>query len=429
MRYFKNTSWMFAEQALRMIAGLFVGIWVARYLGPEQFGIFSYAIAFVAIFAGIAKLGLDSIVVRELVNHPEKADVYLGTAFWLKVIGAVLAWVIIAITTLLSNNDHTTNIYILIIASGIIFQSFEVIDFYFQSQVLSKFVSACKISQLLLSSILKIYLVFTSASLLGFVLVSALDQMVLGVALYVAYKKQPLANFYNKFDWHLLVRLLKESWPIMLSGLAITIYMRIDQIMIQNMLGPKEVGIFTAAVSIVSAFYFIPMLITNSLFPSIISSKKISEEVYYKRVQLLFSILVWIAILIYIPMIFFSDWLVYLLYGTNFKDAGQILYIYAFAGLFVFMGVASGGWYINEGLQKISLYRTLIGALLNIAFNIILIPIYGLKGAAISTVIAQIAVSFLLDAVANKTRVVFIMKLKAILLEGIFDFKVGKLKI
>lgn len=426
MRYFKNTSWMFAEQALRMIAGLFVGIWVARYLGPEQFGMFSYATAFVAIFAGIAKLGLDSIVVRELVNHPEKAEVYLGTSFWLKIMGALIVWAIIAISILFSNNDHTTNIYILIIASGIIFQSFEVIDFYFQSQVLSKFVSICKITQLALSSILKIYLVFTNASLLSFVVVSAVDQMVLGLTLFIVYKKQPLANFYNNFDWQLTLKLLKESWPIMLSGLAITIYMRIDQIMIQNMLGPKEVGVFTAAVTIVSAFYFIPMLITTSLFPSIISSKKISEALYYKRLQLLFTTLFWLSILIYIPIIVFSESLVSLLYGQNFKNAGQVLHIYAFAGLFVFMGVASGGWYINESLQKISLCRTLIGALLNIAFNIMLIPIYGLKGAAISTVIAQITVSFLLDAVANKTRVVFIMKLKAILLEGIFDFKVGK---
>ena len=426
MRYFKNTSWMFAEQALRIIAGLFIGVWIARYLGPEQFGIFSYATAFVAIFAGIAKLGLDSIVIRELVNYPEKADVYLGTAFWLKVMGALIVWAIIATTTLLSNNDQTTNIYILIIASGIIFQSFEVIDFYFQSQVLSKFVSICKITQLFISSALKIYLVFTNEDLLWFVLVSAIDQMVLGINLYISYKKQLLANFYNKFDSQILVKLLRESWPLMLSSLAITIYMRIDQIMIQNMLGTKEVGIFTAAVNIVSAFYFIPMLITSSLFPSIISSKKISEELYYKRLQLLFSTLTWIAILIYIPMIIFSDQLVNLLYGQNFKNAGQVIYIYAFAGIFVFMGVASARWYINEGLQKITLLRTLVGAAINIALNLILIPIINLKGAAIATLISQITVAFLLDLGSNKTRLVFIMKLRALLFIGIFYFKERK---
>jgi O-antigen/teichoic acid export membrane protein len=426
MRYFKNTSWMFAEQALRIIAGLFIGVWIARYLGPEQFGIFSYATAFVAIFAGIAKLGLDSIVIRELVNYPEKADVYLGTAFWLKVMGALIVWAIIATTTLLSNNDQTTNIYILIIASGIIFQSFEVIDFYFQSQVLSKFVSICKITQLFISSALKIYLVFTNEDLLWFVLVSAIDQMVLGINLYISYKKQLLANFYNKFDSQILVKLLRESWPLMLSSLAITIYMRIDQIMIQNMLGAKEVGIFTAAVNIVSAFYFIPIIITSSLFPSIISSKKISEELYYERLQLLFSTLTWIAILIYIPMIIFSDQLVNLLYGQNFKNAGQVIYIYAFAGIFVFMGVASARWYINEGLQKITLLRTLVGAAINIALNLILIPIINLKGAAIATLISQITVAFLLDLGSNKTRLVFIMKLRALLFKGIFYFKERK---
>ena len=159
MRYFANTSWMFGEQVLRMASGLLVGIWVARYLGPEQFGLFSYALAFVSIFSGLAKLGLDGIVVRDLVNHPHQRDVYLGTAFWLKFVGAFVMLGIVALATLFTSNDHTTNLYVFIISSGIIFQSFEVVDFYFQSKVLSKFVSICKITQLAVSSALKIYFV------------------------------------------------------------------------------------------------------------------------------------------------------------------------------------------------------------------------------------------------------------------------------
>ena len=166
MRYFKNSAWMISEQMLRMIAGVFVGVWVARYLGPEQFGIFSYVAAFTALFASIAKLGLDSIVVRELVNQPDKQDVYLGTAFWMKVLGAITVISLIALVLPWTSNDSTTSLYIFIIASGLFFQSFEIVDFYFQSQVLAKYISICKVIQLLFSSCIKIYLVLTGAELI-----------------------------------------------------------------------------------------------------------------------------------------------------------------------------------------------------------------------------------------------------------------------
>ena len=159
-RYLANTSWMFAEQMLRMVAGLLVGIWVARHLGPAQFGVFSYVIAFTALFGSLAKLGLDSIVVRDLVREPTLRDSYLGTAFWLKLVGALFMLGTIGIVVKLTSSDAITKLYIFIIASGTIFQSFEVVDFYFQSKVLSKFVSICKLIQLLISSILKLYLIF-----------------------------------------------------------------------------------------------------------------------------------------------------------------------------------------------------------------------------------------------------------------------------
>ena len=237
IRYFKNTSWMFGEQMLRMIAGLFVGIWVARYLGPEQYGTYSYALAFTSIFAGIAKLGLDGIIVREIVNHPEKRDTYLGTAFWLKAIGAVLVMGIIAIAVQFTSNNATINLYIFIIAAGLVFQSFEVVQFYFQSQVLAKFVSICKITQLLLSSLVKIYLVLTESELIWFVLVGLFDTITLAITLFIAYHTQKQPNFYKRFDFSIAKCLLKDSWPLILSSIMIMIYMRVDQIMIKEIAG------------------------------------------------------------------------------------------------------------------------------------------------------------------------------------------------
>lgn len=412
-RYFANTSWMFGEQILRMAAGLLVGIWVARYLGPEQFGVFSYAIAFVAIFGSIAKLGLDSIVVRDLVNEPHKRDLYLGTAFWLKLVGALVTFIIVAFTTLFASNDYTTNLYIFIIASGIIFQSFEVIDFYFQSKVLSKFVSLSKMVQLLLSSLLKIYFVLTGADLFWFVMVSLIDQFTLAMTFYIAYKYQKLGNFYRHFDWITAKKLLKNSWPLIFSGLVVMIYMRIDQIMIKEMLGTREVGIYSAAVRLSEAWYFIPMVITSSLFPAIVSGKKVSKELYYTRLQRLYTFMVWTAIAIALPITFLSDWLVMLLYGEEYVGAGKVLMIQTWAGVFVFLGVASSSWLTSENLQMVAFYRTFAGAIINIVLNLFLIPVYGIVGAAIATLVSYMFAGFLFDLFNHNTKKIFLMKISA----------------
>lgn len=415
MRYFKNTSWMMAEQLLRILASLFVGIWVARYLGPEQFGLFSYVLAFTAIFGGIAKLGLDGLMVRELVNHPEKRDIYLGTAFWLKIIGAFIVMGLMAAIVPFTSNDATTNLYIFIIAAGLFFQSFEVVEFYFQSLVLAKIISICKVIQLALSSMIKIYLVLTEAELIWFVLVTAVDAMSLAISYFIAYKLRRTPSFYKHLDLSIAKQLLKDSWPLILSAIAVMLYMRIDQIMIKEMLGEYEVGIYSAALRLSEAFYFIPMLITVSLFPAILNAKKQSEELYKQRLQDLYTFMVWFAIAIALPMTFLSDWLILLLFGQAYQEAGQVLMIHVWASIFVFLGVASGKWYITENLQRLTLFNTSIGATLNIVLNLIFIQKLGVIGAAYATVISYAVAAYLMNLAWKKSRCNFFMLSKSLL--------------
>jgi O-antigen/teichoic acid export membrane protein len=412
---------MFAEQLLRMVAGLLVGIWVARYLGPKQFGIFSYAIAFASLFSSIAKLGLDGIVVRDLVRESDQRDIYLGTAFWLKLGGAVVMLGAVALAMQLTSSDSLTNLYILIIASGAIFQSFEVVDFYFQSQVLSKFVSICKMTQLFISSLLKLYFIYTGADLIWFVLVTLVDQFTLALSLYLAYRYQKHGSFYRHFDMKTAKQLLKDSWPLIFSGLVVMIYMRIDQIMIKEMLGEREAGLYSAAVRLSEIWYFIPAIITTSLFPSVVNAKKISEKLYYTRLQRLYTLLVWSSIAIALPMTFLSERLVTVLYGDTYKDAGQVLMIYIWAGVFVSLGVASGAWLTSQNLQNHAFYRTFFGAIINVIMNLVLIPIYGMIGSAIATVIAQMMAALLFDVFSSKTRIGFFMKLKTLYFADVFQ--------
>lgn len=387
-RYFANTSWMFGEHLLRMIAGLLVGLWMARYLGPEQFGLFSYVIAFASLFGSIAKLGLDDIVVRDLVRQPLQRDVYLGTAFWLKFVGAFMMLCILGLAALFSINSNTINIYIFIIGSGIIFQSFEVIDFYFKSQVLSKFVSICKITQLAVSSSLKIYFVVMQADFIWFVIVSLIDQVLLGITFLIAYRHQKLGSFHRNFDLNAAKKMLKDSWPLMLSGLVIAFYMRIDQIMIKQILGNKEVGLYSAAVKLVEVWYFIPTLITASIFPLIVKTGKSNTKLYINLLQRLYTFMFFFALIVAISVSFLNEELIDILYGDSFKDAGPILAILIWIIIPVAIGVVWSSWLIAENHPNVALISHLVGGILNITLNYYLIPLYGISGCAIATLIS-----------------------------------------
>lgn len=389
-KYLANTSWLFAEQILRIVTGLLVGIYVARYLGPEKFGLFNYALALVALFASIAKLGMDGIIVRDLINAPEKRDAYLGTSFWLKGMGAILAGAGVAFAMVIAKNDSTTNLYIALIACGLIFQSFEVVDFYFQSRVLSKYVSICKISQLLLSSLLKIYLVSVNAELLCFVLVSIFDQVSLAAALVYAYSKQKLGVFYFKFDRIIAKELLLNAKPLLISGIMVSIYSSIDKVFIKEMLGADEVGLYTAATVLVTALYFVPYLIANSLFPAILNAKHQSEEIYIKRLSILYRYSISLGLIVCISVTIFSAKIINFLYGQSFADSFRILQIHIWNFLFICFSSIFGKWLLAENMQKINPQFTLVALFINVLGCYLLIPIWSIKGAAIAAVASQL---------------------------------------
>ena len=420
-RYLDNTAWLFAERILRIVAGLFVGIWVARYLGPERFGIFSYTLAFVSLFGEVARLGLGSILVRNLVNHPEREEDYLSTAFWLQVIGALVMLGCMAITLQFSGNASRTNLYAYIIFAGVFFQPFEVVDFYFQSRVLSKYVSMCKMIQLGLSSVLKLCLIYIRADLVWFVLIVGIDQFSLAFALTLAYRQRKSGTFWGRLRLNTAKIILKDSWPMILSGFATLLLLRIDQIIIKEMLDTEAVGQYAAAAKLAEAWFFVPMIITSSLFPAIINAKKLSQKIYHRRLLKLYSLIAWVAIAIALVMTFLGDWLIITLYGTSYREASQSLVILAWAGVFVFLGNASKKWFLVENLQHLLLLRVCIGATSNVFLNFLLIPIYGIRGAATATLISYIIAYYLSYLSNRKLRALFIMTTQSFYPKHLFN--------
>lgn len=411
-----NISWLFADRILRMGFGLVVGIWVARYLGVQQFGLLNYAIAFVAIFNPLANLGLDVVVVRRLVADPTQQQSILGTSFWMRFVAGWLTWLAVIIGIyLLRHDDAMTIVTVTILGAANIFQSFDTIDLWFQSQVRSKYSVLAKNAAFIATTSIRVVMVLSHAPLVAFVVAILLEAVLGAVGLLIVYKQQGYLVKLWQWSRSLAQDLLRESLPLILSGLTIMIYMRIDQIMLGQMIGDKAVGVYSAATRISEVWYFIPMTVSSSVMPSIFNAKEISEELYYQRIGGLNRGLTWLAIAVAIVMTFVSKPLIVMLFGNSYIESGTILAVHIWASVFVFSGVATSGWFIAENLSYLSLYRTLSGAIVNILLNIFLIPIYGGLGAAIATVIAQAVASFISNAVNPKTRKLFKVQIKSLL--------------
>ncbi|MCJ7546064.1 MAG: flippase [Deltaproteobacteria bacterium] len=410
-----NTSWLFFDKMLRMGVGLFVGVWMARYLGPEQFGAFNFAIAFVALFGTFASLGLDGIVIRDIVREPARKYELLSSAFVLKLCGGCVAFLIsLSAIFIMRPADSQAHWLVGIIAAGLIFQSFDAIDLWFQSQVQSKYTVLAKNGAFVILTVVRVFLILTKAPLVAFAY-AALAEIIIGAAglimFYVGQKTMP--------SWcprkEIARRLLSESCPAIISGLAIMIYMRIDQVMLAQMMGNREVGIYSAALRFSEIWYFIPMAIVGSVMPYLTHAKQESEEIYLRRNQQLFNNLARVAFAIAVPMTFLATFLVKSLYGQAYAGAGTILAIHIWAAVFVFIGVGMSPWFFNEGLLKYSLLQTVTGAIVNIGLNIFLIPRYGGAGAAIATVVSYGLAAWIFNWFFKKTRKLFMMQALAML--------------
>lgn len=388
-KYLFNTNWLFLEKVFRLSVSFFVGIYIARYLGPEKFGMLNYAISFVYLFGAIAGLGLRSILVRELVKgNRERVNQLLGTGFVLQTLGAIVLVLTVNASGALVNTEDIYFYLILFISLGMLFQSFQVIDFYFQSKVLSKHTVKVHIAVVAIVNLFKLYLVFVNADLLYFAMAYFIESFILAIGFVLVYKKQKLNIFDWRFDKSVALSLLKDSWPLMLSGIVVNIYMKIDQVMIKHFLGATEVGLYAVAARLVEAWYFIPTILSASLSPAVINAHKKSLKLFNQRLVRLYSFYTWLSIIITLFMVTSASFLITLLFGEAYSGGVATLQIYALSTIATFVGMSTSQYLIAKNLTKISFYRTLIGMIVNVLLNIILIPRYGIEGAAVATVLS-----------------------------------------
>ncbi len=384
-----NISWLFFDKIIRILGGLFVGIWVARYLGPNDFGILNYSLAYTALFILFGTLGLDQIVVRELAKFPGETNKLLGTAFVLKLAGAVIAITAVFFSLYFVETDSLTKTIIFIVSLQFVAQSLDVVDFFYQSKVLSKYVVIARNSAFLISSLLKIYFIVNRYSVVYFAIANCLDFFIASFLLLTIYKNTGNRISQWRFDTETAKRYLLFGWPLAVSTFLISVHMKIDQVMIGKMLNNEQVGVYSVAVGLAEAWYFIPSIIVSTFMPYFVELRENNIELYYFRLSQLYSFMFWMGVVVGLFVTFCGKDIIRYLYGSNYAGAYGALIFNIWNGIFVSQALARGIWMISENLQQFRLYNNCIIVIFNIIANITLIPLLGISGSAIATLLTQ----------------------------------------
>lgn len=415
-----NMSWLFFDKIFRIGFGFVLTFVLARRLGPSLFGKLNFALAYVSIFTAISSMGLNGIVVREVLQNPKDEGKVLGSASILQLIGGIFATFISIITIFfLRKNDNNLTTIIIILSFINIFKLSDVIKMWYEAKLKSKNTIIIENTVFVIFSIIKIILIINGFNLTTIIWMYFFESAFTCLGIIFNYKLT--YSFVNwSFSKKIILKLFNDSMPLLFSGIAIMIYMRIDQIMLGKILGDNEVGIYSSALKISEMWYMIPMVIVASLKPSIIESQKKGEDEYLNIINKILNFLATFAILLAVFISIFSSSIIRIFYGEAYTSASTILLIHVWTNVFVFIGIGGEGWYITQNYQKISFYRTITGALINIILNILLIPLMGVNGAAFATLISQAMASYFFDFISKKSKVLFYIKTNAIFFWPIF---------
>jgi O-antigen/teichoic acid export membrane protein len=386
-RYFANTGWMFGGQLVALATSFFIGAWLARYLGPENYGIINYALAFSGLFAFISSLGVNAILTRELVKTPEKSRQLLGTSFILKLIGGFIALILVTIAAFIWEDSSLNRILIIVFSFSFIFQSFNVISSFFSARVESRYNSLVQVISILISAVLKVIFIFSGLGLVYLIFIFMADSIWQALLFQYNYRRQG----FKISEWYFDKKLARKIWSgsklLMLSAAAGYIIYRIDQVMIGNMINEVAVGMYAVAIKCVEVWYFIPAIITSSLLPAIINARKTDERIYRSRLKILYKLMLFLSLLIAIFTTIFARPLLIFIFGGQYQASVLILQIYVWSSLGLFLSMAMSQALLTENKLKTIFFSNLGAMVVNVVLNVFLIARLGIIGAAWATLI------------------------------------------
>ena len=410
-----NSFWVILDKVIRMLGGLIVGVWVTRYLGPYNFGKLNYATSIIVVCLPLVNMGMNNIVLTELIRRSGEGKVFF-TSLVLKLCSGSIMFLLVYLFSLTMHDDQVTRSILIILSVQCLFQCTDIFDLFNQSRTESKNSVIAKSSAYIVINIVKVVALLTGFSIVAFAAMTVMEVILAAIILIIFYfrvSRQTTAGWI--FDKAFARELLSRSWPLIISDIFITFYMRLDQLMLKSLAGYTEVGRYSAVVRISEIHYFLAGAICVSVYPSIVKMKERSETDFMSGFQRLLNILTTVSVVVAVVVSCFSNHITGFLYGAKYPGIGQILSVHVWTGVFVFLGVGASNWFIINNLQRHVLVYTLIGLSINVVLNFVLIPRYLSLGSAVATLIAQMFAAVICNCLMKKTRPMFWLQIRSFL--------------
>lgn len=413
-RVAQNAGWIIGGKIIQMAINLIVGLITARYLGPSNYGLINYAGAYTAFFSSICTLGINSVIVKEFVDNPDREGTIIGSAVALRAVSSLFsALTIIGISFVVDAGESVTQLVVALSAIGVIFQIFETFNYWFQSKLQSKTTAVVTLAAYIITSAYKVVLLITKKPVTYFAFATSLDYICLAILLYLSYKKYNGGKL--AFSKNYGITLLKKSYHFILPGLMVAIYGQTDKIMLKHMISNEEIGYYSTAVALCNIWCFVLSAIIDSLYPPIMEAFKSSKEEFDKKNKLLYSIVFYVSAGVSVLFTLFGGIAIKILYGEAYLPSVAPLRIITWYTAFSYLGVARNAWIVCMNRQKYLKYIYISAAIANVILNCIFIPIWGASGAAVASLASQIITTLVVPFFIKDMRENSIMIVKAIL--------------
>lgn len=414
----KNAGWLIGGRIIQMVLSLVVGIWTARFLGPDNYGLIGYGSAYVAFFTALCNLGLNSVIVKDFVDYPDEQGEAIGSTLVMRLVSSILCVIIsVSVSAVIDNNEPMTITVVALCSLGAVFHVFETFNFWFQNQYKSRVTALATLCAYAVTSVYKIVLLLTGQDVRWFAFATSVDYIVCAVFLWIAYRRHGGGKLI--FSFRKSKALLSISYNYILSSIMVSVYGQTDKLMLKQMLNSSEVGYYTTATGICTMWVFVLQAIIDSLYPSILRLKKIDQTAYERKNRQLYAIVFYVSCFVSVCFLVFGEWIVHILYGEAYIPAVPVLKTVTWYTAFSYLGVARNAWIVSEGKQKYLKYMYGCAAVMNVILNILLIPQWGAVGAALASLITQVFTSIGLPMLIKEIRPNAKMMLQAILLQGI----------
>lgn len=425
-RVISNIYWALAGKVVNLVSGLVVGIMVARFLGPEQFGLMNYVISFVFLFQTISVFGLDNIEVREESRADADRNVILGTAFGIRVVLSLVCMIAVVLTSWFIDANRYVTLLVAIYSLTVLFNSFSVIRNHFYALMQNKYVVMSEITRTVISMSFKVLLLVLEAPLIWFVIACMLDVIYVASGYCICYRRAVGSMRDWRFDLSTARFLIKESFPLLLSSAAVIVYQRIDQVMIKQLIDADSVGYFSVASRIVEILIYIPMILAQTIQPVLVQAREQSEESYRQKASVFMNISLWGSFVASAVVSVLAYWIIIILFGQRYLLAVPVLQIMAFKAVSVALSNTAGTMLVVEGLQRWAMLRDVLGCICCVALNYILLPAWGIVAAAVVAIASNVVAGYLADALIPAYRHLFLCQTKSLLL-GWLDLRPSRL--